>query len=179
MSTVGFCQKSTQTRVSSDVYYQSKYGRFDHGTGVKSDDRKRHFGEVLTPRWVVEMMLDLVPDVRIPDVTVFEPACGEGAFITCVLRRKLSCARTDDERVRACQTCYGIDIQSDNVEICRARLTAIARDNGVDADTAARIFVRNVVHGDMLFFPMLARFYDWENGTWTTLEDMAGGEIQW
>jgi hypothetical protein len=118
------------------------------------------------------MMLDEVPDVRLPDATVFEPACGEGAFLTCVLRRKLACARTDDERVRACQTCYGIDIQYDNVEICRAKLTAIARDHGVELDTAARIFCTNIIHGDMLFFPMIARFYDWKTGTWESLEQM-------
>lgn len=166
-------------KTKSNAYYQTKYGWYERGTGVKSDERRRKFAEVLTPRWLVEMMLDQVPDVRLPNVTVFEPACGEGAFLTCVLRRKLACARTDDERVRACQTCYGIDIQYDNVEICRAKLTAIARDNGVDVDTAARVFVRNVVHGDMLFFPMIARFFDWKNGTWTTLEEMAGGEIPW
>lgn len=37
---------------------------------------------------------------------------------------------------------------------------------------AAFIFARNIVHGDMLFFPMIARFYDWKEKTWTTLEEM-------
>jgi hypothetical protein len=171
-STVGFCQKSTQTRVSSDVYYQTKYGWYDHGSAVKSDERKRRFGEVFTPRWIVEKMLDEVPDVGNVEKTVFEPCCGEGAFITCVLRRKLARARTEAERVRACQTCYGLDIQLDNVEICRARMTAIAASHGVELDTAARIFCTNIIHGDMLFFPMIARFYDWKTGTWESLEQM-------
>lgn len=34
------------------------------------------------------------------------------------------------------------------------------------------IFARNIIHGDMLFFPMIARFYDWKDDTWTTLEEM-------
>lgn len=162
-------------RKTSDEWYHRKYGTFYDGKGFNSKERVRRFGEVFTPRWLVEKMLDEVPDVKNVEKTVFEPCCGEGAFITCVLRRKLACARTDAQRVRACQTCYGIDIQYDNVEICRAKLTAIARDHGVDTDTAARIFCRNVIHGDMMFFPMLARFYDWKEGAWTTLEEMADG----
>lgn len=155
-----------------DKWYRRKYGAFDGGKGFNSKERVRKFGEVFTPRWLVEKMLDEVPGVGNVEKNVFEPCCGEGAFITCVLRRKLARARTDAERVRACQTCYGLDIQFDNVEICRARLTAIAVSHGVDLDTAARIFCTNIVHGDMLFFPMIARFYDWETGAWESLEQM-------
>lgn len=155
-----------------DEWYRRKYGTFDDGRGFNSKERVRRFGEVFTPRWLVEKMLDEVPDVGDVEKTVFEPCCGEGAFITCVLRRKLARARTDAERVRACQTCYGLDIQLDNVETCRARLTEIAVSHGVDLDVAARIFCTNVIHGDMLFFPMIARFYDWKAGTWESLEQM-------
>ena len=157
----------------SDGWYQDKYG-WD-GDGVKSDYRRRHFGEVFTPRWIVEKMLDGIPDVENPNKTVFEPCCGEGAFITCVLRRKLNASKTDAERTRSCQTCYGIDIQYDNVLECRRRLLEIATSYGVDDMQSRFIFARNIIHGDMLFFPMIARLYDWETGTWTTLEKMAGG----
>lgn len=85
-----------------DEWYRRKYGTFDGGKGFNSKDRVRKFGEVFTPRWMVEKMLDEVPDVENVEKTVFEPCCGEGAFITCVLRRKLARARTDAERVRAC-----------------------------------------------------------------------------
>lgn len=160
----------------TDAEYQAKYGWFEGDfTGIKSDARVRAYAEVYTPRWVVEKMLDAIPDGTVADIeaTVFEPACGEGAFLTCVLRRKLSVARNDAERVRSCQTCYGIDIQYDNVLACREKLTAIAVAAGVDVWTARFIFARNVIHGDMLFFPMIARIYDWKNRTWTTLEEMA------
>ena len=97
------------------------------------------------------------------------PTCREKGEC---LRRKLGVARNDAERVRSCQTCYGIDIQYDNVLACREKLTAIAVAAGVDVWTARLIFARNVIHGDMLFFPMIARIYDWKNRTWTTLEEM-------
>lgn len=154
----------------SDEWYQQKYGWY--GGGVKSESRKRKFGEVLTPRWVVEKMLDQIPDVSNPDKTVFEPCCGEGAFITCALRRKLEASKTHQDRIRSCQTCYGIDIQYDNVLICRKRLAEIAEFFGVEPHSARFVFARNIIHGDMIFFPMIARFYDWQAGTWTTLEEM-------
>lgn len=159
----------------TDAEYQAKYGWFEGDfNGVKSAERARKYAEVFTPRWMVEKMLDAIPDGTVADIeaTVFEPACGEGAFLTCVLRRKMGVARNDAERVRACQTCYGIDIQYDNVLACREKLSQIAADNGVDIWTARFIFARNVIHGDMLFFPMIARIYDWKTGIWTTLEEM-------
>lgn len=49
-------------------------------------------------------------------------------------------------------------------------------DSGVKWRDAAFVFTRNIIHGDMLFFPMIARFYDWETETWTTLEEMGHEE---
>lgn len=154
--------------------YQEKYGWFEEEThsGVKSLNRKMDYGEVLTPRWLVEMMLDDTPTSGDIPSKVFEPCCGEGAFITCVLRRKLNKATTYSEKIQSCQTCYGVDIQYDNVQRCRQKMVGIAVSFGVDPYEAAFIFARNIVHGDMLFFPMIIRFYDWETDTWTTLEQM-------
>ena len=158
----------------TDAEYQAIFGWFDAGfSGVKSKERSRKFGEVFTPRWLAEKMIDELPGASEVEKSVFEPCCGEGAFITCILRRKLANTRSYAEKIRACQTCYGIDIQLDNVRACRARLTAIATSAGVSADDAAFIFCRNIIHGDMLFFPMLARFFDWKTNTYTTLEEMA------
>lgn len=158
----------------TDADYQREYGWFDgEFSGVKSDERRRKFGEVYTPRWLAERMIDEIPGSCSIESTVFEPCCGEGAFITCILRRKLALARSYKDKLRACQTCYGLDIQPDNVEICRAKMTAIAVNAGVNPDDAARVFVRNIIHGDMLFFPMIARFFDWKTNTYTTLEEMA------
>src|SRR5215203_4618261 len=56
-----------------------------------SKQRIADHGEVFTPAWMVEAMLDLVKDEteRI-DSRVLEPACGSGNFLVQVLRRKLA-----------------------------------------------------------------------------------------
>ncbi|MBS3967207.1 MAG: N-6 DNA methylase, partial [Truepera sp.] len=58
---------------------------------VKSKQRVADHGEVFTPAWLVEAMLDLVKDEteRI-DSRFLEPACGSGNFLVQILRRKLA-----------------------------------------------------------------------------------------
>ncbi len=61
---------------------------------VKSRHRVKTYGEVFTPRHMVDRMLDLVreeletgPDFV--DKTFLEPAAGDGNFLVAILRRKL------------------------------------------------------------------------------------------
>ena len=58
---------------------------------IKSKKRVTDHGEVFTPAWMVDAMLDLVKDEseRI-DSRFLEPACGSGNFLVQVLRRRLS-----------------------------------------------------------------------------------------
>jgi type I restriction-modification system DNA methylase subunit len=58
---------------------------------VKSKQRGADHGEVFTPAWMVEAMLDLVKDETERIHSRFlEPACGSGNFIVQILKRKLS-----------------------------------------------------------------------------------------
>lgn len=62
---------------------------------VKSRDRVKAHGEVFTPAHMVEQMLDLVrPELEtgpgFVDKTFFEPAAGDGNFLTAIFRRKLA-----------------------------------------------------------------------------------------
>jgi hypothetical protein len=61
---------------------------------VKSKQRVADHGEVFTPSWMVEDMLDLVKgeSERI-DSRFLEPACGSGNFLKVVLLRKLATVR--------------------------------------------------------------------------------------
>jgi hypothetical protein len=58
---------------------------------VKSRQRVVDHGEVFTPGWMVEAMLDLVKDEseRI-ESRFLEPACGSGNFLIQVLKRKFA-----------------------------------------------------------------------------------------
>lgn len=53
---------------------------------VKSKQRVADHGEVFTPAWMVDAMLDLVkPETERVDARFLEPACGSGNFIVPIL----------------------------------------------------------------------------------------------
>ena len=103
---------------------------------VKSADRVRKHGEVLTARREVEAMLDLVKNEseRI-DSRFLEPACGDGNFLVAILERKLKTviSRYKSKKVdfevnllSALASIYGIDLLEDNVQIAIDRMLEIA-----------------------------------------------------
>lgn len=132
----------------------------------RSKQRIADHGEVFTPAWMVEAMLDLVKDEaeRI-DSRVLEPACGSGNFLVQVLRRKLAgvelkFGRADFEKrhyaLLALMCTYGIELLSDNIAECRANLLEILAAY-LDLDTsddlyraASYVLAQNLVHGDAL-----------------------------
>ncbi len=71
---------------------------------VKSKKRVVDHGEVFTPPWMVEAMLDLVKgETERIDSRFLEPACGSGNFLVRILQRKLAAVeikygRSDFER---------------------------------------------------------------------------------
>ena len=60
---------------------------------IKSKDRVQKHGEVFTPSWMVQKMLD-TPGIRekTEDIyaTFLEPSAGDGNFLEAILERKLS-----------------------------------------------------------------------------------------
>lgn len=133
---------------------------------VKSKKRVADHGEVFTPAWMVEAMLDLVKDEteRI-DSRLLEPACGSGNFLVQILRRKLAAVevrygKSDFERrhyaLLALMGIYGIELLLDNIAECRANLLEILADylNATESDELCRaasyVLSQNIVHGDAL-----------------------------
>ena len=102
---------------------------------VKSKQRVADHGEVFTAEREVKAMCDLVkPETERIDSRFLEPACGDGAFLTEILRRKLAVVKrqygkspADYEKysVIAITSLYGVDILEDNAEICRQKLFEI------------------------------------------------------
>lgn len=90
---------------------------------IKSKERVAQRGEVFTAEREVNAMLDLVKNECLrPDSRFLEPACGDGNFLSAILRRKLAELRRkykksprDYERqaIVAIGSLYGIDIASD------------------------------------------------------------------
>jgi hypothetical protein len=132
----------------------------------KSKQRVADHGEVFTPPWMVEAMLDLVKDeTESIDSRFLEPACGSGNFLVQILRRKLAAVeckfgKSDFERrhygLLALMCVYGMELLADNIAECRANMLEILADylNLEESDDLyqAAFFVlsRNLVHGDAL-----------------------------
>lgn len=133
---------------------------------IKSKKRVADHGEVFTPLWMVEAMLDLVKDEteRI-DSRVLEPACGSGNFLVRILQRKLAAVqlkfgKSDFERrhyaLLALMCTYGIELLEDNIAECRANMLEILADylSLEESDDLYRaafyVLTQNLVHGDAL-----------------------------
>src|SRR5215204_4786449 len=131
----------------------------------RSRQRIADHGEVFTPAWMVEAMLDLVKEAERIDSRVLEPACGSGNFLVQVLRRKLAgvelkFGRADFEKrhyaLLALMCTYGIELLADNVAECRANLLEtlidyLNLDESEDLYRAASyVLSQNLVHGDAL-----------------------------
>lgn len=137
---------------------------------VKSRQRVQDHGEVFTNPREVNAMLDMVKQEtgRI-DSRFLEPACGNGNFISEVLRRKLAvvAARYRKSAGEYCRyvfvavaSIYGVDILADNVAECRERLLDIVKDEARKAlrsapdqqfiDAISYVLNKNILCGDAL-----------------------------
>lgn len=135
-------------------------------TLIKSKKRVADHGEVFTPTWMVDAMLDLVKgeSERI-DSRFLEPACGSGNFLVRVLQRKLTAVefkfgKSDFERrhyaLLALMCSYGIELLEDNIAECRVNMLEVFVDYlNLDEPedlyrAASYVLSQNLIHGDAL-----------------------------
>lgn len=133
---------------------------------VKSKQRVADHGEVFTPTWMVDAMLDLVKgETERIDSRFLEPACGSGNFLVRILQRKLAVVelkygKSDFERqhyaLLGLMCIYGIELLTDNIAECKANVLDVLTDYlGMDASdalyrAASYVLSQNLVHGDAL-----------------------------
>lgn len=140
---------------------------------VKSRHRVKTYGEVFTPRRMVNRMLDLVseeletgPDFV--DKTFLEPAAGDGNFLVAILHRKLHAVEKGypaeewlEASLFALASIYGIELLEDNHRDAEQALLAeflrFHEEHGVPCGPStnlrrAAIFLieTNIVRGDTL-----------------------------
>lgn len=133
---------------------------------VRSKRRVADHGEVFTPGWMVDEILDLVrAETERIDSRVLEPACGSGNFLVPVLRRKLATVKARYGRsefemkhyaLLAVMCTYGVELLADNAAECRQRL-GLVLENFLEvgpadlwARAAQRVLAVNIVEGDAL-----------------------------
>lgn len=133
---------------------------------IKSKRRVADHGEVFTPPWLVEKMLDLVKgETERIDARFLEPACGSGNFLMPILQRKLAAVeakygKSDFERrhyaLLALTSVYGVELLADNIAECRANMLEIfagylSLDLADDLYRAAsHVLSLNLIHGDAM-----------------------------
>jgi hypothetical protein len=133
---------------------------------IKSKQRVSDHGEVFTPSWLVEAMLNLVKDEseRI-DSRFLESACGSGNFLKQILIRKLAAVemrygKSEFDRnnyaLLGLMCMYGIELLPDNIKECHANILEIFSDylnvdeNDQFYQAASYVLSQNIVHGDAL-----------------------------
>ncbi|OAM34142.1 hypothetical protein A7Q01_05295 [Eikenella sp. NML96-A-049] len=141
-------------------------------TQIVSKQRVADHGEVYTNPREVNAMLDLVKvEAERIESRFLEPACGTGNFLVEILSRKLDVAATRYKRsknqlhyerdgIQSVASIYGIELLSDNVAICRERLSTLAeqrytelfgnRANPQYLAAVRSILTCNILHGDAL-----------------------------
>lgn len=133
---------------------------------IKSKQRVADHGEVFTPPWLVEKMLDLVKgETERIDSRFLEPACGSGNFLVPVLQRKLAAVEikygnSEFEKrhfaLYALTSLYGIELLSDNIAECRVNMLEVfAEYLGIDDEAdlyraASHVLSLNLIHGDAM-----------------------------
>ena len=128
---------------------------------IKSTERMKKHGEVLTASREIESMLDLVKSkLDTPDKIFLEPACGDGNFLTAILKRKLKKLKNENDLFSALNSLYGTDLLEDNIKNARNRLleiwtknykTLLKKDPDNDVLKKAEIILKtNMIQGNFL-----------------------------
>ncbi len=133
---------------------------------IRSKKRVGDHGEVFTPSWLVDDMLELCRgETERIDSRFLEPACGSGNFLVQVLIRKLAAVERrygqfDFEKrhfaLHALMCTYGIELLYDNVAECREKMSIpFCEYLGLSESddlyrAAAYVLGVNIVHADAL-----------------------------
>jgi len=167
---------------------------------VKSRERVKAYGEVFTPRHMVDRMLDLVTEELetgegFVDKTFLEPAAGDGNFLVAILQRKLRAieqriepALWPQESLFALASIYGIELLEDNHADAKVSMITefldFHRSHGTPCSTRtnlhrAAVFLieANIVRGNTL------TGLDWrgeeiEFSWWTRVPDVPSGVLR-
>lgn len=133
---------------------------------VKSKQRIADHGEVFTPEWMVDAMLDLIKgEADRFDSRFLEPACGSGNFLVKILKRKLADVElkygsSDFEKrnyaLLSVMCVYGIELLPDNISECRAGLLKVfaeylsIKEEDDLFKAACHVLSINLVQGDAI-----------------------------
>lgn len=102
---------------------------------TKTYDNQKLFGQVYTPRFVVEKMLADVgfDSPNILGKTILDPSCGDGRFLTVVAEKIISCSPEEDLKENL-EKIYGWDIDAQAVAYCLENLQELIKPFQIQVD---------------------------------------------
>jgi hypothetical protein len=160
-------EKKITQKTENAIVVEKPIG-YEVENGIRSWDRVVDLAEVFTPNWLVEEMLNSIPDkVIVSDARTLEPSCGNGNFLVEIVARKLQSIKISNESNEMCfqvfkciTSTYGVDISESNVIEARSRLRDLVfgflskyKINSIDNkfNTAINyVLINNIVHADFL-----------------------------
>lgn len=111
-------------------------------------------GVVFTRAWVVDLMLDLLGYEPADDLgahTIVEPGCGDGAFLSRIIPRLLSSAKTYGRSFDSLGTAVrGIELDPDSADRARMNVVEILIEHSITPDLANSLAAMWVVQADFL-----------------------------
>lgn len=124
---------------------------------VKSKERIKKNGEVFTPRWLIDEMLDKFPeDAWEENKTWLEPAAGDGNIIEAIIERRVQLGH---DKYKILSTTYAVELMADNVEKMKGRILKALRIENSDAE-AMRLINKNIRQGNFLLIENFEEFFD-------------------
>ncbi len=103
-----------------------------------SDYKSKQLGQIFTPAWIVTLILDRVgySGEKILSQYVFEPGCGDGAFLGEIVTRYISEARRqawDPQKISQglSEYVYGVEVDEDALRACINLLNSLIAKEGV------------------------------------------------
>jgi adenine-specific DNA-methyltransferase len=116
-----------------------------------SKNKVKENGVVYTPTWIVNEILDLSKfTANIHDKKVMEPGCGDGAFLTEIVRRVIADAKNagvSSEKISSLldANIFGVDIDEVAIDKCKSKLNDICQKYQVLAPSWSNIKVVNLL----------------------------------
>ena len=101
---------------------------------IKTYDNQKLLGQTYTPDFVVKKVLDSAGYFgnHIPGKKILDPACGDGRFLTEIVKRIV--AASPPESLRENLTCvYGWEIDPDAARLCIDNLNRVVEPLGIEA----------------------------------------------
>jgi hypothetical protein len=134
---------------SMDQVYQSCLR--EYMSGVDRSDRDYKSQEIFTPDWMVEYCLNEIGEYCLPNVVCLDQACGDGQFLSRVLISKMLYRQRIGVDIHHSFICsldeiFGVDIELDNVNLCRQRLGCGSSDPQVADLISRRILIGNCLN---------------------------------